>query len=57
MEEKKEKAKKEKERFEVVQVPTNHLPMVRDNEDDTLNEQLAILTKIANDVNELKNSL
>jgi hypothetical protein len=54
-EEKKEKAKKE--RYEIVDVTTETAQMVKDNEDDTVYDQSAIIVRIANDIAEIKKNL
>jgi len=54
---KEEKEATKKERYELVEVPTDSVQMVRDNEDDSVHDQLAILNRIANDVAEIKKNL
>lgn len=55
MEEK--ESKKEKERFEAVEIPTQHVPAIRDNLNDTLLQDAEILTEILNKIDRIERAV
>lgn len=56
-EEKEEKPKKAKDRFEVIEITTQTAPVIKDNESEEIYNELTALCKVMNDVIEIKKNL
>lgn len=52
----KEEVKEAKKKFELTEIPTQTMPVIKDDDGNIYNE-LTILCKLANDIHELKRSL
>ena len=54
---KEEKVEDKKQRFEITEVATQTTPVIKDNETGEMYNELTILCKLSNDINELKKLL